>query len=86
MITSYILDAKNLDEFVSLAAYCKNVVNPYLYHYAFSIALLHRSDSKNIEVPSHCLSFPQLYFDRAIFARAREEENIIPKGSRVRFF
>ncbi|XKL64183.1 hypothetical protein PGB90_004269 [Kerria lacca] len=76
------LDAKNLDEFVSLAAYCKNVVNPYLYHYAFSIALLHRSDSKNIEVPSHCLSFPQLYFDRAIFARAREEENIIPKGSR----
>ncbi|XP_065201970.1 phenoloxidase 1-like [Planococcus citri] len=76
-----LLDAK-AEDFISLASYCRDRVNPYLYQYALSIALLHRTDTKNFPIPSHLSSFPELFMDRSIFAQAREEENIVPQGSR----
>lgn len=79
-----LLDAKN-EDFISLAAYCRDRVNPYLYQYALSIALLHRPDTKNYPIPSHLSSFPELFMDRSVFAQAREEVNVVPQGSRVSY-
>ena len=78
-------DAKG-EDFMSLAVYCRDRVNPYLYQYALSIALLHRSDTKNYPIPSHLTSFPELFMDRSVFAQARGEENIVPQGSRVIYY
>lgn len=78
------LDAKSIEDFVSLATYIHDRVNTYLYIYAMSVALLHRKDTTNVPIPSHLSLFPELYMDKAIFSQAREEENIVPVGSRVR--
>lgn len=72
-----------MDDYLSLSTYAKDRVNKYLYVYANSVALLHRSDTKNIPAPSHLQIFPELYMDRSVFSSAREENDIVPEGSRV---
>ena len=72
-----------MDELLSTAVYARDRVNAYLFHYALSVALLHRSDTQNLDLPSLIHVFPDKYVDSQVFARAREEANIVPEGSRV---
>lgn len=83
MVPNLLLDAKSIEDFVSLATYIRDRINPYLYIYSLSVALLHRKDTTSVPIPSHMTQFPKLYMDKAIFSQAREEENIVPVGSRV---
>lgn len=63
--------------------YARERVNPYLFVYAASIAILHRSDTQNVSLPSHVEVFPKLYMDNTVFGRALEETSVVPDGSRV---
>lgn len=45
------MDAKTISELQSVAAYSRDRVNPQLFVYAFSVALLHRPDTKNLDIP-----------------------------------
>lgn len=74
----------NLDDLLSLAVYVRDRVNPYLFNYCFSIALLHRKDTQDVNIPSTIRSFPDKFIDSKVFAKAREMATIIPEGSRVR--
>lgn len=74
---------RNVQDLLSIAVYTRDRVNPYLFNYALSVALLHRPDTKDIDLPSFILSFPDKYIDSKIFARAREEATIVPEGSKV---
>lgn len=77
------LGVRNVDDLLSVAVYARDRVNPYLFNYALSVALLHREDTQNLDIPSILLSFPDKYVDSKVFTKAREEATVVPEGSRV---
>lgn len=76
---------RDVDDLQSIAVYTRDRINPYLFNYALSVALLHRPDTQDLDIPNLIQSFPDKYMDSKIFTRAREESNIVPEGSRVCF-
>ncbi|KAL1138896.1 hypothetical protein AAG570_008958 [Ranatra chinensis] len=74
---------RTLDDFMSVAAYARDRVNPYMFMYAMSVAILHRKDTKNLNFPSFHEIFPDKYVDGELFARAREESNVVPENQRM---
>nr|CAD7257152.1 unnamed protein product [Timema shepardi] len=75
---------RTYDDFLSAAVYCRDRLNPNMFIYALSVAILHRPDTRNLEVPPLSEVFPDKYMDSAVFARAKEESNVVSSGSRVR--
>lgn len=73
---------RSLDDFLAAAVYARDRMNPYLFVYALSVAIIHRPDTKDLEIPSLFETFPDKYVDGEIFARAREETNLLPEGQR----
>lgn len=78
-----ISDAKSVDELQSLAVYARDRVNPYLFNYALSVAMLHRPDTQGVDLPTFIESFPDKFLDARTFGRAREEAAVVPQGSRM---
>nr|BAN20821.1 prophenoloxidase [Riptortus pedestris] len=74
---------RSLDDFLAAAVYARDRMNPYLFIYALSVAILHRPDTKDLQVPSLIETFPDKYVDGAVFARAREETSIVPEEQRI---
>jgi hypothetical protein len=74
---------RNVDDLVSMSAACRERVNPYLFNYALSVAILHRPDTRNLQVPPLFEAFPDKFVDGAIFNQARRESEIFLSGSRV---
>ncbi|KAJ8979152.1 hypothetical protein NQ317_006344 [Molorchus minor] len=77
------LGVRNVDDLLSVAVYSRDRVNPYLFNYALSVALLHRSDTQDLDLPSFIHSFPDKYVDSKVFTQAREEATVVPAGSRT---
>lgn len=77
------LGMRTYDDFLSVSVYCRDRVNPEMFVYALSVAILHRPDTKDLPIPPLSEIFPDKYIDSAIFARAREEANVVPAGSRL---
>lgn len=75
--------AKSVDELLSLAAYCRDRTNPYMFIYALSVVVIHKPETRGLELPSHAEMFPSLYMDSSVFNRAREESEVVQAGSRV---
>lgn len=61
-------------------------MNPYLFNYALSVAITHRPDTRNIDLPSFVTSFPDKFVDSTVLLQAREEASVVPVGSRVFIF
>lgn len=76
--------AKSFDDLLSLAVYCRDRVNSYMFVYALSVVMLHRPETRNLRLPSHVEMFPSLYMGPSVFSRAREEAEVVPVDSRVR--
>nr|CAD7429510.1 unnamed protein product [Timema monikensis] len=74
---------RTYDDFLSAAVYCRDRLNPNMFIYALSVAILHRPDTRNLEVPPLSEVFPDKYMDSAVFARAKEESNVVSSGSRM---
>lgn len=74
---------RSIDDFTAAAVYCHDRMNPYMFIYALSVAILHRPDTQGLRIPSLCEVFPDKYMDRAMFSQAREESNLVPVESRV---
>lgn len=74
---------RTYDDLLSVSVYCRDRVNPEMFIYALSVAILHRPDTKDLPIPPLSEIFPDKYVDSGIFARAREEANVVPAGSRV---
>lgn len=75
---------KSIEDLQSLAVYARERVNPYLFQYALSVAILHRSDTSDLPIPSYIFAFPDKFIDSSVFIRAREEVEIVDNDSRVR--
>ena len=67
---------RTLDDFLSAAVYARSHVNPYLFAYAFSVALLHREDTRGVEIPSAADLFPDKYVDRAVFSQPAKKHQL----------
>lgn len=76
------MGAKSIGELQSLAAFTRDRVNSQLFNYALSVTLLHRPDTKNLDVPLFSGVFPDKFIDSRVFERAREEATIVPAASR----
>lgn len=74
---------KTVDDLLSVAAYVRDRINPQLFNYALSVALLHRKDTKGIELPSFVETFPDKFVDPKVVSRAREDLSVLPQGSRA---
>lgn len=77
------IGARSIDDFQSIAAYARDRVNPYLFNYALSVALLHRADTKDVELPSLIETFPSKFLDTRTVGKLREEATVVPEGSRM---
>jgi len=67
---------KSTDELQSVALYAKDRVNPSLYNYALSVAILHRPDTKNLDLPLFAETFPDKFIDSRSMQEAREELSV----------
>ena len=82
-VTFEVTGMRTYEDFLSIAVYCRDRVNPNMFIYALSVAILHRPDTKDLPIPPLTEVFPDKYVDSGIFSRAREEANVVPEGSRV---
>lgn len=65
-----------------MALYARDRVNPFLFNYALSVVILHRDDTKDLQIPLFVETFPEKFLDSKVFARIREEAFLIPDGLR----
>lgn len=79
----FFVDLKSLDELQTVAVYARDRLNPFLFNYALSVVILHRDDTKELNVPLFIESFPEKFLDSKVFARIREEAYLVPNGLRV---
>lgn len=73
----------SFEEFKSLGVYCRDRLNPYMFTYALAVAILHRNDCKDIPLPSFAEILPEKFMDKSVFARIKEEANLVDPGSRM---
>lgn len=66
-----------------MAVYARDRLNPYLFNYALSVALLHRPDTKDLPLPRFFENFPDKFVDSKVFQKVREEATVVPEGSRI---
>lgn len=74
---------RSIDDLQSVAVYARDRVNPILFNYALSVAILHRPDTKNMTLPLFIETFPEKYVDSKVFSKIREEASVVPDGSRM---
>ena len=63
----------NLKTLFSVAAYARDRLNPYLFQYAYGVAIQHRPDTKDMAIPTVIHQFPDLFVDPSVFPRLGEE-------------
>lgn len=76
------MDQPDATSLLSVAAYIKDRVNVYLFQYALSVAVQHRTDTKDLTVPSIVNLFPDQFIDPSAFPQAREEGSMVTQGDR----
>ncbi|XP_037049326.1 phenoloxidase 2-like [Bradysia coprophila] len=82
-LTKIFLDAPNAASLLSTAAYVKDRVNIYLFQYSLSVAVQHRQDTRNIDLPSIVQTFPDQFVDPSAFPKAREELALVSQENRM---
>lgn len=77
------LDCKNMDQLESIAVFCRDRLNPYLFNYAFSIAMLNRTDAIAYSIPSLAAVLPEKFVDAEAIESARREASVVPEEARI---
>lgn len=77
------MDQTSIDDLLAVAAYLRDEINTELFNYSLSVALLHRKDTRSIEIPSLIETFPYKFLDPSILRRARESLSILPREFRA---
>lgn len=64
-------NAKDIDELLSLGLFVRDQINSQLFVYAYSVALAHRYDSDDIQLPNLFEIWPDRFFDVDIMQKCR---------------
>lgn len=83
LILIHFAGVRSIGDLQSVAVYARDRLNPYLFNYALSVAILHRPDTKELNIPLFAESFPEKFMDSKVFQRIREEATIVPVGQRM---
>lgn len=75
-------ECKTMDDLLSVALYVRDQVNPILFVYAYSVALMHRTDS-NVELPSMVEMLPRKFLKNGTIKSVQEDGFILPEQIRV---
>ncbi|KAK9869376.1 hypothetical protein WA026_003133, partial [Henosepilachna vigintioctopunctata] len=76
------LGVSDIDDLLAVCCFARDNVNPYMFNYCLSVCLLHRKDTRDLDIPSVIHSFPDKYVDSRVFSRAREQATLVPNDSR----
>ncbi|XP_071448022.1 phenoloxidase 2-like [Hetaerina americana] len=74
------ISSSEYDDFLSAAVYARDRVNPVMFVLAYSIAVLHRPDTKGLQLPPLHDIFPDKFLDGNIISAAREQANVLTAG------
>ncbi|XP_030032401.1 phenoloxidase subunit 1 isoform X2 [Manduca sexta] len=74
---------RDVEDLQSVCSYCQLRINPYMFNYCLSVAILHRPDTKGLSIPTFAETFPDKFMDSKVFLRAREVSNVVISGSRM---
>ncbi|XP_038212997.1 phenoloxidase subunit 1-like isoform X2 [Zerene cesonia] len=74
---------RDVEDLQSLCSYCQLRINPYLFNYCLSVAILHREDTKGLNIPTFAETFPDKFMDPKVFRKAREVSTVVPSGNRM---
>lgn len=74
---------RSVDDLLAVAVYARDRVNPLLFNYALSVAILHRPDTKGLSLPLMIETFPEKFIDSRVFRDIREEATVVPDGQRM---
>lgn len=85
-LIDYFISIENLSELEKIARFGREKVNPNLFSYAFIVAILNRSDTKNalLYSMSPAKMFPDKFFPASTILNAITELNAVPESARVR--
>lgn len=70
---------RSVDDLLACGCYARDRVNPYLFHYALAVALLHRPDTKDLAIPNLIETFPNKFVDSKVLGRLREETYVVDR-------
>ncbi|XP_053683757.1 phenoloxidase 8-like [Sabethes cyaneus] len=73
----------DISTLMGVAAYCRDRLNFYLFQYAFSVAVQHREDTKNVNLTSILELFPDQFVDPAVLPKLREEGKVVKQSDRM---
>lgn len=82
-LIDYFISLDSVDKLLEVCSYGRDNINPNLFNYAFSVAVLNRKDTTNVLLLSPAETFPDKFFPAEIFQHAIEELAVVPDGSRV---
>ena len=72
-LTQLFLDQPDVETFFATAVYCRDRTNVFLFQYSLSVAVQHRADTKDIDIPSAVALFPDQFIDPTVMNRFMEE-------------
>ncbi|XP_031621669.1 phenoloxidase 2-like [Contarinia nasturtii] len=81
-LISVFIGLRSVDDLQTVAVYARDRLNPLLFNYALSVALLHRPDTKNVDMPLLFEVFPDKFIDSKVIGRAREEATVVTEDLR----
>nr|ABW06580.1 prophenoloxidase subunit 2 [Bombyx mandarina] len=67
-----------LQDLLSTCAFARVNLNPQLFNYCYSVALMHRRDTRKVRVKNFAEVFPSKFLDSQVFTQARETAAVIP--------
>lgn len=76
------MTAKSIEDLLSAACYSRDRVNPQLFNYALSVALIHRSETRDMSLPLFPTIFPDQFMDPQVLNQVREEASVLTETSR----
>nr|BAM76811.1 prophenoloxidase 1 [Mythimna separata] len=77
------MNMRDVEDLQSVCSFCQLRINPYMFNYCLSVAILHRPDTKGINIPTFAETFPDKFMDPKVFRKAREVSNVVTSGNRL---
>uniref|UniRef100_A0A182NH37 Tyrosinase copper-binding domain-containing protein n=1 Tax=Anopheles dirus TaxID=7168 RepID=A0A182NH37_9DIPT len=77
------LQQPDVPTLMSVATYCRDRLNAVLFQYSLAVAVQHREDTKNVNIPSIVSLFPDQFVDPTVFPKLREEGSVVQQENRM---
>ncbi|XP_047538254.1 phenoloxidase subunit 2-like [Vanessa atalanta] len=70
-----------LQQFLSTCVFTRVNLNPQLFNYCYSVALMHRRDTRNVPIQNLAETFPSKFMDSQVFGQARQTAAVSAQGA-----